>query len=173
MRRLTAVLLAALILAISCSGSSPSPEVETFFSEIEAGFEIYDARKQDISDEFNSQLPQADSAEKVDAITREQLRALLVPFGEFQFRLDMVEAVEGLTNEHGVLLHLARGLGNAYAEEVARLDAGGVRGAGASATGDVVQAVSALGGQCRTLQRIADDRGVDVHLVCSPNDRQR
>ena len=170
MRRLTVVLLTALILAISCSGSSPAPEVVAFFTDIEVAFETYDIRRQEITDEFSSQLPQAESTEDVEAITREGRRALLVPFGEFQARLDHVKAVHGLTSEHAVLLHLARGLGNAYA---AWLDTeSSSRGMSVEET-SVAEAVHALNSQCRILQRVADDRGVDVHLVCSPDDRKR
>ena len=171
---MTAVLLTALILAVSCSGSSPSPEVETFFLDIETAFQTYDLRKQEITDEFNSHLPQVESTEDLEAIRREGLRAVLIAHGDFESSLNDVKAVVGLTDEHGVLLQLIRTVGEKYAEELELRERGSADQIEPSEDQmETARAVGALLAQCRTLQRVADDRGVDVHLVCSPQERER
>lgn len=159
-----------MLIATACAESSTAPANQAYFQRVEAFFQTYDSRIEEVKNEFEPQLPLATTPADVEDILREQLRTALVAYAAFEDGLAALAPPTDMTNEHGELLERVSSLAVVYEEELRRLDEGTEttdRLKREEQRNQVTQAVNALSAQCRTLQEIADSEGVGVDLVCN------
>ncbi len=171
MRRLAALLSSLLVLvlfATACAGSSAAPAPQGYFAEMESVYQTYDARLDEIQDEFNRLLRSTPVAD-VDDVRRERLREILAAFVEFEDGLAGLTPSSTLLGEHQTLLERAAALNVAYTADLHRLDTGTPTNvlSVSSERREVYRAVDALISKCHDLQEIAESEGAGVTLACN------